>query len=294
MEEMVNKFIEEGKREHEEMEAFIREFRTTNELLFKERNNSTKRASNTKYTVLLNKLPSKEKDLGSFTIPCDIGNLHIDIALADLGASISLMPYTMYEKLGLGEPKPTRMSLELADRIPIILGRPFLATARAMIDVFNKKITLRVGDDEVTFDIDQSIKRLPAEDDDCYGIDDLDETIHLEAQELLEDDQMDSFLVNNLEKCVNQSNLENYGDSEEPIRRITQVDTVYPKTQETRGSERAQNEHLYSASANEIDEKKPELKELPPHLKYAYLKGNESCPIIISSKLTEKEKKSLL
>ncbi|GKA95333.1 retrovirus-related pol polyprotein from transposon TNT 1-94 [Tanacetum coccineum] len=62
--------------------------------------------------VLLNKLPSKEKDPGSFTIPCDIGHLHIDNALADLGGSISLMPYTMYEKLGLGELKPTRMSLE--------------------------------------------------------------------------------------------------------------------------------------------------------------------------------------
>ncbi|GKD90403.1 reverse transcriptase domain-containing protein [Tanacetum coccineum] len=135
-------------------------------------------------TVLLNKLSSKEKDPGSFTIPYDIGHLHINNALADLGASISLMPYTMYEKLGLGEPKPTRMSLELADRsiqyprgiaenvlikidkfiLPIyfvildmredskilkILGRPFLATARAMIDVFNKKITLRVGNEEM-------------------------------------------------------------------------------------------------------------------------------------------------
>ncbi|GJQ99146.1 putative nucleotidyltransferase, ribonuclease H [Tanacetum coccineum] len=73
-------------------------------------------------SVLLNKLPLKEKDPGSFTIPCDIGNLHIDNALADLGASISLMPYSMYEKLGLEEPKLTRMSLELADRffqIPI-------------------------------------------------------------------------------------------------------------------------------------------------------------------------------
>ncbi|GJT51704.1 putative nucleotidyltransferase, ribonuclease H [Tanacetum coccineum] len=344
MEEMMNKFIEEGKREHEEMEAFIRAFRTTNELLFKEQNNSlgelkfevyglsrainkaqlikceakgvttrVPKGSTIEQTrleeactvtmnercsvVLLNKLPSKEKDPKSFTIPCDIGNLHIDNALLDLGASISLMPYTMYEKLGLGEPKPTRMSLELADRsiqyprgiaknilikvdkfilpidfvildmredsrIPIILGRPFLAIARAMIDVFNKKITLRVGDDEVTFDIDQSIKRLPAEDDKCYEIDDLDETIHLEAHELLGDDQMDSFLANNLEKCI--------------------------------GSERAHNEDLYSTSANEINEKKQELKELPPHLEYAYLKGDESCPVIISSKLTEKEKTSLL
>ncbi|GKF01708.1 reverse transcriptase domain-containing protein, partial [Tanacetum coccineum] len=65
--------------------------------------------------VLLNKLLSKEKDPGSFTIPCGIGQLHIGNALANLGASISLMPYTMYKKLGLGEPKATRMSLELAD-----------------------------------------------------------------------------------------------------------------------------------------------------------------------------------
>ncbi|GJT07340.1 DNA-directed DNA polymerase [Tanacetum coccineum] len=337
MEEMLNKFIDEGKREHEEMRAFIYDFQTNNELLFKERNNSlielrfgvqellnvinnvlmidcdvkgvTTRGGKTttqdvhdnhtnvppkepvvaepekpvgsnevltnerpqitsepvvqpsneqlhinlpfiealaqmpKYAkflkslltnkarleeackiimnercsaVLLNKLPSKEKDPGSFTIPCDIGQLHIDNALADLGASISLMPYTMYKKLGLGEPKATRMSLELADRsiqyprgiiknvlikvdkfvlpidfvildmpedsrVPIILGRPFLATARAMIDVFNKKITLRVGDDEVVFDVDQSIKRPTTEDDECYGIDDLDETINEEA-----------------------------------------------------------------------------------------------------------------
>ncbi|GJX50260.1 DNA-directed DNA polymerase [Tanacetum coccineum] len=187
--------------------------------------------------VLLNKLSLKEKDPGSFTIPCDIGHLHINNALADLGASISLMPYTMYEKLGLGEPKATRMSLELADRsiqylrgivenvlikvdkfvlpidfiildmpedsrVPIILGRPFLATARAMIDVFNKKITLKVGDDEVIFDMDQSIKRSPAEDDECYGVDDLDDTINVEAQELLANDTTDSFLLKGLEKSI--------------------------------------------------------------------------------------------
>ncbi|GJS74269.1 DNA-directed DNA polymerase [Tanacetum coccineum] len=267
--------------------------------------------------VLLNKLPSKEKDLGSFTIPCDIGHLHINNALADLGASISLMPYTMYDKLGLGEPKPTRMSLELADRsiqyprgiaenvlikidkfilpidfvildmredskILIILGIPFLATARAMIDVFNKKITLRVGNEEVIFDVDQSIKIPPVEDDECYGIDFLDTTIHSKTHELLEDNQLDSFLVNNLEESIDLSDLESCDESRTPIRRIEEVNTSY--SQETK------NEHLYSANANEIDEKRPILKDLPSHLEYAYLKGDESCPVIISSKLTEKEK----
>ncbi|GJZ68215.1 putative nucleotidyltransferase, ribonuclease H [Tanacetum coccineum] len=217
--------------------------------------------------ILLNKLPSKEKDPRSFTIPCDIVQLHIDNALADLGASISLMPYTMYRKLGLGEPKATRMSLELADRliqylrgiikdvlikvdkfilpidffildmledsrVPIILERSFLATARAMIDVFNKKITLRVGVDEVIFVVDQSIKRPKTEDDEF--------------------------------------------------------------THRTSNGDNVKSEHLYSASANEIDEKKSELKNLPQHLEYTYLHGDESFPIIISSELSENEKTSLL
>ncbi|GJU79216.1 DNA-directed DNA polymerase [Tanacetum coccineum] len=255
-------------------------------------------------TVLLNKLPSKEKDLGSFTIPCDIGQLHIDNALADLGASISLMPYTMYEKLGLGEPKPTKMSLELADRVPIILRRPFLATARAMIDVFNKKITLRVGDDEVIFDVDQSIKRPPDEDDDCYGIDALDNTINMEAQGLLANDKSDSFLLKGLEKSINQSDLESCeslgnksddaSDLEKLIRRIDYKNTSYPVAQETTKPDGVESEPLYSASANKIDEKKPELKSLPHHLEYAYMHGDKSFPIIISSELSKKEKMLLL
>ncbi|GKA18901.1 DNA-directed DNA polymerase [Tanacetum coccineum] len=287
--------------------------------------------------ILLNKLPSKEKDPGSFTIPCDIGQLHIDNALADLGASISLMSYTMYEKLGLGEPKATRMSLELADRsiqyprgiienvlikvhkfvlpidfvildmpedsrVPIILGRPFLATARAMIDVFNKKITLRVWDDEVIFDVDQSIKRPTTEDDECYGIDDLDDTINEEAQELLANEEPDSFLSRGLEKSIEQSDLEycesadrnndDGSDSKNSIRRINSVNTPYQVAQETTKtkSDKVKTEHLYSASANEIDEKKPELRNFPQHLEYAYLHGDKYFPIIISSKLSKKEK----
>ncbi|GKC93631.1 hypothetical protein Tco_1159073 [Tanacetum coccineum] len=123
-------------------------------------------------------------------------------------------------------------------RILIILGRPFLATARAMIDVFNKKITLRVRDDEVIFDMDQLI---------------------------------------NLPKTT--------------IWRIDSVDTAYSEEQKGEG---VKSEHFYSASANEIDEKKLELKDLPSHLEYAYLHGNEVFPVTVSSNLSKKEKKPLL
>ncbi|GJW03916.1 DNA-directed DNA polymerase, partial [Tanacetum coccineum] len=249
--------------------------------------------------ILLNKLPSKEKDPGSFTIPCDIGQLHIDNALANLGASISLMPYTMYKKLDF-----VILDMPEDSRVPIILGRPFLATARAMIDVFNQKITLRVGDDEVVFDVDQSIKRPTTEDDECYGINDLDETINEEAQKLLVNEEPDSFLSRELEKSINQSDLEccestsinekNGADSEKSIRRIDSANTPYSVSQATINSDNVKSEHLYSASATEIDEKKPELKNLPQHLEYAYLHGDKSFPIIISSELSKKENVSLL
>nr|GEV27145.1 hypothetical protein [Tanacetum cinerariifolium] len=190
MKEIVNKFIEEGKREHEDIEAFIREFRTTNKLLFKERSNSL---SEIEFKVYgMSRAINKAQ-----IIRCEAKG----VTTKDLGASISLIPYTMYEKLGLGKPKPMRMSLELADSLD---------------------------------------------------------------------------------------------NSEELVRRITHGDTVYLKTQETQRLGRTQNEHIYSASTNEIDEKKQELKELLPHLEYTYINEDESCPVIISTKLTEKEKTSLL
>ncbi|GKA56694.1 hypothetical protein Tco_0755766 [Tanacetum coccineum] len=183
-------------------------------------------------------------------------------------------------------------------RVPVILGRPFLATAQALIDVFNKKITLRVGGDEVIFDMDQSIKRSPTEDDECYGFDDLDDAINAEAHELLANDTTDLFLLKGLEKSIEQSYLKSCeceaADDSDSIRRIKVVNTPYPVTQKTREPNKVEREQLYSASANEIDEKKPELKNLPQYLEYAYLHGDKSFPIIISSKLSEKEKMLLL
>lgn len=112
----------------------------------------------------LNEIPFKERDPGSFTIPCRIRGITFENALADLGASISLMPYSLYLRLELEELQPTRMSIELANKstqfpkgisknvlvkidkfvflvdfivldmeenaeVPILLGRSFLATA---------------------------------------------------------------------------------------------------------------------------------------------------------------------
>ncbi|KAL0361204.1 UNVERIFIED_CONTAM: hypothetical protein Sradi_3804900 [Sesamum radiatum] len=66
--------------------------------------------------ILQNKLPPKLKDPGSFSIPCTIGNTNFDKALCDLGSSINLMPYSIFEKCGMHELTPTIITLQLADR----------------------------------------------------------------------------------------------------------------------------------------------------------------------------------
>ncbi|KAG8498696.1 hypothetical protein CXB51_005123 [Gossypium anomalum] len=153
--------------------------------------------------ILQNRLPKKLKDPGSFTIPCLIGSLTVNNTLADLGASINIMPYKMFKQLGLGKPKQTRMSIQLADKtirfprgiiedvlvkidkfifpvdfvvldidedsdIPLILGRPFLATARTIIDVGTSESILRVGDDTIKLQARDSA-HISSNRDDCLS-----------------------------------------------------------------------------------------------------------------------------
>ncbi|GKE27229.1 hypothetical protein Tco_1442613 [Tanacetum coccineum] len=102
-----------------------------------------------------------------------------------------------------------------------------------------------------------------------------------------------------MEKLIDQSDLEgrelveceidNDTDSDELIRPIASINTPYPVVQKTAKPIKVIREHLYSVSANEIDEKKPELKDLPRHLEYAYLHGEKSFPIIISSELEKRK-----
>src|SRR3954462_10673608 len=122
--------------------------------------------------ILQKKLPQKLEDPGSFTIPCIIGNVTFENALCDLGASVNIISYTLFTKLGIGEAKPTSIALQFADRskvyprgiledvlvkvdkfifpvdlivldmasIPLILGRPFLETHKTLIEVAEGKL----------------------------------------------------------------------------------------------------------------------------------------------------------
>ncbi|KAM2115565.1 hypothetical protein ACFX1Q_023982 [Malus domestica] len=139
--------------------------------------------------ILQRKLPPKCKDPGSFTIPCVIGNTRFESAMLDLGASINVMPYSIYASMNLGELKNDGVIIQLADRsnaypkgiledvvvqvnhlifpadfyvlemdesdhapsLPILLGRPFMKTAQTKIDVFNGTLTMEF-DGEDHFD----------------------------------------------------------------------------------------------------------------------------------------------
>ncbi|GKD25248.1 retrovirus-related pol polyprotein from transposon TNT 1-94 [Tanacetum coccineum] len=133
-----------------------------------------------------NSIPKKEKDPGSFTLPCFINNVCFNNALADLGASISVMSLSTYLNLGLGKLVHTKLTVALGYRtvkyskrivenmlvgignfvfpvdfiildmpedikVHLILRRPFLSTTHAKIDVFKRKITLRVWEERIIF-----------------------------------------------------------------------------------------------------------------------------------------------
>ncbi|KAJ9545447.1 hypothetical protein OSB04_025154 [Centaurea solstitialis] len=160
--------------------------------------------------IIQHKLPPKLKDPGSFTIPVHIGNSEFSKELCDLGASINLMPLSIFRKLGLGEVQPTNITLQLADRsinypygviedvlvkvdkfyfpvdfvvldidedeeIPLILGRPFLSTGGALIDVKEGRLTLRVGEEKVVFNVFRAAKH-SSRSDDCYQVNVVDST----------------------------------------------------------------------------------------------------------------------
>ncbi|GJV38343.1 reverse transcriptase domain-containing protein [Tanacetum coccineum] len=156
--------------------------------------------------IIQRSLPQKEGDPGSFTLPCLIEPLAVKNALADLGASINLMPHSLFQRLGISKLKPTKMSIQLADQsikypigvyenllvkvgkfifpvdfivleidednlVLIILGWPFIATERAVIDVHEGKLSLMVRNETITFNIGKYMKSKHPRDDYLYCAD---------------------------------------------------------------------------------------------------------------------------
>ncbi|XP_050150538.1 uncharacterized protein LOC126625507 [Malus sylvestris] len=159
------------------MTAYAKIFKELNNYKCKYEPHEKVMVSETVSAVLQRKLPPKLKDPGSFNINIIVGDTKLEKAMLDLGASINLIPYSIYIQLGLGELKPTTMSLQLADRsvkyprdmedapihdreLPVLLGRPFMATARQSsmfkMDRMKNKLekTLTVAEEDENCDAD--------------------------------------------------------------------------------------------------------------------------------------------
>ncbi|XP_062075775.1 uncharacterized protein LOC133779893 [Humulus lupulus] len=263
--------------------------------------------------ILQRKLPQKLQDPGSFTIPCIVGKFECKHALCDLGASINLMPLSVFRKLGLGEAKPTTITLQLADRsikhlrgviedvlvnvdkfifptdfivldmeedtmVPIILGRPFLATGRALIDVQKGELRLRVQGEEVVFNVFKAMSYSRASDS-CFNVDVIDGVV---SKKRITNDPLELALA------LGYDNEEEDWETHEYVKWINSYGPYYKNKFEELGQG--------SESPIPSIEKPPilELKSLPEHLCYVYLGEKETLIVIISSSLSKGEVEKLL
>ncbi|CAN6552461.1 unnamed protein product [Malus baccata var. baccata] len=212
--------------------------------------------------VLQRKLPPKLKDVSSFTIPCVIGGKEFGRALCDLGASINLMPYSVYESLNLGDLKETKVVTQLADRsnrypkglledvlvqvneliypadffvlemehdpmptaLPLILGRPFLRTARMKSDVYDGTLTMEIDGESVKFRI-FNVMRYPSDFESCLSIDAFDYFVQDCFNKGVGQDNLEKALVHN----ITYGNL-NYSEhiEEELIQTVATLESLSP------------------------------------------------------------------
>ncbi|KAM1241312.1 hypothetical protein ACFX2J_046523 [Malus domestica] len=289
--------------------------------------------------ILQRKLPPKCKDPGSFTIPCVIGKTRFKSAMLDLGASINVMPYSIYVSMNLGELKHDGVIIQLADRsnaypkgvledvlvqvdhlvfpvdfyvlemdesdhassLPILLGRPFMKTARTKIDVYSGTLSMEFDGEVVNFNLSDSIK-YPSEDHSCFSIDIIDSL----AQGYLEDLNDDA-----LEKVITRGmKLTTKGVDSSVTHGIHGLGHVVPPSDEIfelvaaleslpKHGGKSPNFNSIPISTNKllpsiVQAPILDLKHLPSHLKYIFLGENETLPAIISSSLTAQEEEKLV
>nr|XP_016474735.1 PREDICTED: uncharacterized protein LOC107796467 [Nicotiana tabacum] len=194
---------------------------------------STVTLTQTCNAVVTRPMAQKVSDPGSFTILCTIESYAFAKALCDLGASIKLMSLAIYTKLGIDRARPTSMLMQLADRtvnrptgilddvlvqvrkfafpvdfvilnyqvdeeILIILGRPFLATRRALIDCETGELKMRLNNEEIIFNVQQSTRR-PSEFANCSLVEAVDVILQEEDETLNVKDPLEACLINLVE-----------------------------------------------------------------------------------------------
>ncbi|KAH9670818.1 hypothetical protein KPL70_017120 [Citrus sinensis] len=276
-------------------------------------------------SILQHKIPLKCKDPGSPTISYSIGNHTIENALLDLGASVNLLPYSVFLKLGLGELHPTPVVLQLANRstkiprgivedvliqvdkfyfsvdfividtqpiqdlrkhIPIILGRPFLATADAHIQCRTGNMQLSFGNMTIELNIFNIAKQPHNADDGIVDVDLIEALIYNTFVSNLSDDPLQTCLTHfgldfDIDRSVNEVNA-----------LLDSAPSMGTSKWKSRVEPLAQSEKKLIPSSKSPP--KLELKPLPNTLEYAFLGEESTLPVIISSSLNDEQNGKLL
>ncbi|RDX98546.1 hypothetical protein CR513_18515, partial [Mucuna pruriens] len=322
---------------------------------------------NEEFTTGAPTLPKKCKDPGIFSVPCTIGECTFADAMLDLGASINVMPASIYRSLNCGDLEPIGMTIQLANRSivqplgvledvlvqvnelifpadfyvldmedetsgkesTLILGRPFLMTARTKIDVYFGTLSMEFGDTLVQFNIFEAMKH-PTEDHSLFGIVLLDKIVEEYIQLNTSSEDIEKFVgsadgISYLGVVYEEADheevqdLPNFEDDHSDITNLNfkvelfeLLDQVYNqehlectkdatiKVAETEESPIAQLATIFMAEINPVTKKSPlptppmELKPLPSHLKYAYLDKEQQLLVIIANNLHQEQEDKLL
>nr|GEV71107.1 reverse transcriptase domain-containing protein [Tanacetum cinerariifolium] len=280
--------------------------------------------------ILLKKLPDKLGDPGKFLIPCDFPGMAECLALADLGASINLMPFSVWKRLSLPDLTPTYMSLELADRS---ISRPVGITKEVYVKV--GKLTLQVGKEAINFNLDQTSRYSTNYSDmTAKRIDVIDMACEEYSQEVLGFSDViasgnptsyydlivsttfstltpfrnSDFLLEEVDAFLavedDPISLEFYQPFLDPegdillLEEFLNDDQSLPPPNQGNYLPKVRTElKICEAKSDKSSIDEPpevELKDLPPYLKYAFLEGDDKLPVIIAKDLSMEEKTTLI
>nr|GEU71366.1 reverse transcriptase domain-containing protein [Tanacetum cinerariifolium] len=322
-------------------------------------------------TVILNKLPRKHGDPGKFLIPCEFPGMDECLALADLGASINIMPFSVREALSLPELTLTCMTLKLADRsvskpigiakdvfvkvgvfhfladfvvvdfepdprVLLILERCFLKTGRALIDVHKGELTLCIKNEAITYNLDQTSRYFANYNQmTANKIDLIDIACEEYSQEVISFSDVTTSgnptLYDDPIVSTTSPTLTPFGDSDfllfeeadaflgleddpnspkinpfyyDPKGDILLLETILnseplpplPNHEQYLPSFKKELKVCEAKTVKSSVDEPPEveLKDLPPHLEYAFLEGNNKLSVIIAKELGDKEKSALI
>ncbi|GJX88734.1 reverse transcriptase domain-containing protein, partial [Tanacetum coccineum] len=212
--------------------------------------------------MIQNKVPPKLGDPGSFLIPCNFNKAFSCNALADLGASINLIPYSLYAKLSLGTLKPTKIS---------------------------KQLTLEVGTKRMIFNINYAIKHSYSNDDTCFSIDVIDEILEEDFDALLDEG---SQILHSIKGTILEEKL--FAEFDEFIAMTTDENTGNETEEEPEFEKIIINIYYKIKTSLEELPMDLELKPLPDNLEYVFLENPSLLPVIISSQLSANNKNKVI